>query len=117
MADEAFTVHPDALRGYAGLLERNNGYLREMRTYVDGPTSETKGLMGVMFIFQSIAEELASWQRGILNQMTQKLADTTNGVRHAADSYAGTDIKSATELDKTMPTAPNDKPGPGRGAI
>jgi hypothetical protein len=73
--------------------------------------------MGVMFIFQNIAEDLASWQRGILTQMTQKLDDTTNGLRQAADSYASTDNKTAAGLDKTMPTAPNNNPGAGRGAI
>jgi hypothetical protein len=73
--------------------------------------------MGVMFIFQNIAEDLASWQRGILTQMTQKLDDTTNGLRQAADSYTSTDNKTAAGLDKTMPTAPNNNPGAGRGAI
>jgi Excreted virulence factor EspC, type VII ESX diderm len=116
VADEGFAVHPEALRGYAGLLDRNNGYLREMRVYLDGPGSDTRGLMGVMFLFQAMAEELAAWQRGILDQMTQKLADTSNGLRQAADSYATTDTKHATEMDKTTPTAPNRNAGSGRGA-
>lgn len=117
MVAEAFVVQPSALHGYSGLLERNTGYLRNMREYLDGAGNETKGLMGVMFIFQQMAEDLARWQRTILDELTRKLADTTTGLRQTADSYARTDAASAAELDKTMPTAPDDGRGPGRGAI
>lgn len=48
MADEQFRVRPDALAGYAGLLERNLGYVGKMRVYLDGPGSETEGLQGMM---------------------------------------------------------------------
>jgi hypothetical protein len=44
MAEAQFSVEPDAVRGYAGMLERNLGHIGEMRTYLDGPGSETTDL-------------------------------------------------------------------------
>lgn len=116
MVDEQFLVHPDMVRGYAGLLERNNGYVGEMRTHLDGPGSETKGLMGLMFQFQQIVENLNAGQRETLNTIQQKLAATAQGVRATADEYARTDAKSAAEMDKIVPKAPDTDPGAGRGA-
>jgi hypothetical protein len=44
MADEQFTVYPEALKGYAGQLDRNTGFVGDMRTYLEGPGSQVDGL-------------------------------------------------------------------------
>jgi hypothetical protein len=106
MADEQFAVRPDALRGYAGLLERNHGHLGEMREYLDGPGSETEGLMGLMFQFQNLVEGMVATERQTLNTMLSKLGATVAGLRSTADDYAGADADSAAELDKAMPKPP-----------
>lgn len=106
MAEEQFMVRPDALRGYAGLLERNHGYLGEMRVYLDGPGSQTEGLMGLMVQFQNLVEEMAVAERDTLLTMLAKLSGTIQGLRETADEYAGADAASAAEMDKIAPEAP-----------
>jgi hypothetical protein len=117
LAEEQFSVQPDAVRGYAGLLERNLGYIGEMRTYLDGPGSETTDLGGLMAQFQNLVEDISRAQRDTLNTMQQKLSDTINGVKATADQYANTDAKHAAELDNVVPKAPDDGKYPGKGAI
>lgn len=117
MAEEQFSVQPDALRGYAGLLQRNLGYIGEMRTYLDGPGSETTDLGGMMTRFQNLVEDMSRAQRETLNTMQQKLTATINGVKATADQYANTDAKHAADLDDLVPKAPDDGKNPGKGAI
>jgi hypothetical protein len=103
MADEQFRVRPDALMGYAGLLERNLGYVDKMRVYLDGPGSETEGLQGMMARFQNLAESMAATERDTLTTMLSKLDGTIKGLRETADEYTRTDTDNAAALDKTMP--------------
>lgn len=106
MADEQFVVHPETLGGYAGLLERNHGYVGEMRVYLDGPGSKTDGLMGLMFQFQNLVEGMVTAERDTLNTMLAKLSATAQGLRDTADEYARIDATSAAEMDKIVPKAP-----------
>lgn len=106
MAEEQFVVRPDALRGYAGLLERNNGYVGEMRVYLDGPGSQAEGLMGLMFQFQNLVEGMAAAERDTLHAMLTKLGATIQGLRETADEYVRIDTNTAAEMDKTVPKAP-----------
>jgi hypothetical protein len=115
MAEEQFVVHPDALRGYAGLLERNHGYVGEMRVYLDGPGSQTEGLMGLMVQFQNLVEDMAVAERDTLLTMLAKLSGTIQGLRETADEYASTDTASAAEMDKLAPTAPEGGARSGQG--
>lgn len=106
MAEEQFMVHPDALRGYAGLLERNHGYAGAMREYLDGPGSQAEGLMGLMFQFQNLVEGMAKSERETLTTMLTKLGGTIQGLRETADTYAGIDAGAAVEMDKIAPRGP-----------
>jgi hypothetical protein len=106
MAEEQFVVRPEVLRGYAGLLERNHGYVGEMRVYLDGPGSQAEGLMGLMFQFQNLVEGMVAAERDTLNTMLTKLGATIQGVRDTADEYTRIDANSAATMDKTVPQAP-----------
>jgi len=117
MAEEQFLVHTEALRGYAGLLERNHGFVGEMRTYLDGPGSETTGLMGLMVQFQNIVENLAAGQRATQAEMLEKLGATVQGLKDAAAEYERIDGNSAAELDKIVPKAPPPPPSGGMEAV
>jgi len=114
VADEQFAVHPEALRGYAGLLERNHGYTGRMREYLDGPGSRTEGLMGLMFQFQNLVEGMAAAERDTLATMLAKLGATTQGLRDTADEYAGIDAATAAEMDKIAPKTPTGGTRPGQ---
>lgn len=103
---EKFLVHPAALDGYAGLLERNNGHVSAMKDYLNGPHAEAKGLMGVLFPIQNVTEQLAAWQGEVLADITEKLAATTEGVRETAGTYGEIDHAAATRLDKAATKAP-----------
>jgi hypothetical protein len=116
MAAEGFVVHPEALTGYSGLVQRNAGYLVGMGTYLNNQAGSSEGLEGLMYPLKAITVRLASWQRDILSEMNRKLADTGSGLRSTANGYANTDTKAAAELDKTMPYS-DDGQNPGRGAI
>jgi hypothetical protein len=106
MAEEQFTVRPDALHAYAGLLERNHGYVGKMREYLDGPGSRTEGLMGLMFQFQNLVEGMATSERETLATMLTKLGATVQGLRATADGYARVDANTAAEMDKIAPKPP-----------
>jgi hypothetical protein len=105
---EKFLVHPAALDGYAGLLERNNGHVSAMKDYLNGPHAEATGLMGVLFPLQNIAERLAAWQGGVLAEITEKLAATTEGVRDTATTYSEIDHAAGARLDEIAAKAPVD---------
>lgn len=106
MAEEQFAVRPDALHGYAGLLERNHGFVGEMREYLDGPGSRTDGLMGIMVRFQNIVESLAAAERDTLATMLTKLGATVQGLRETADEYTRIDARTAAEMDGMAPRGP-----------
>lgn len=112
--EEKFLVHPDALRGYAALLERQLGYLREMQSHSTW-TAETRGLQGIMVRWHNQADELYRWQSDKLADMVTKLGATVQGLRATADAYQNTDVTQAEEFDKKVPTAPETNPGAGRG--
>lgn len=105
---EKFLVHPAALDGYAGLLERNNGHVSAMKDYLNGPHAEAKGLMGVLFPLQNVTEQLAAWQREVLAEITEKLGATTEGVRETAGTYREIDHAAATRMDEAATKAPAD---------
>jgi hypothetical protein len=106
VADEQFLVRPEALREYAGLLERNYGYAGEMREYLDGPGSQAEGLMGLMFRFQNLVEGMVASERDTLTTMLTKLGATIHGLRETADTYAGIDASTAAEMDKIASKGP-----------
>lgn len=116
MAAQGFVVHPEALKGCSGLVQRNAGYLVGMRTHLDGQAGLADGLAGLMYPMQEAVRLLADWQHDILTEMNRKLADTGSGLRSTANGYANTDTEAAAELDKTMPYS-DDGQNPGRGAI
>jgi hypothetical protein len=116
MAAEGFVVHPEALKGYSGLVHRNAGYLVGMRTHLDDQARLEDGLEGLMYLMGDVVRLLANWQRGILTEMNRKLSDTGSGLRSTANGYANTDAEAAAELDKTMPYS-DDGQNPGRGPI
>jgi hypothetical protein len=107
VAEEQFMVRPDALRGYAGLLERNHGYAGKMREYLDGPGSQTEGLMGLMFQFQNLVEGMVRSERETLTTMLTRLGATIQGLRETADEYASIDANTAAEMDKIAPRGPD----------
>ena len=106
MAEEQFAVHPEALRGYAGLLERNHGHTGQMREYLDGPGSRTEGLMGLMFQFQNLVEGMVAAERDTVATMLSKLGATIQGLRETADEYANVDAATAAGMDNIAPTVP-----------
>ncbi|HEV7648484.1 MAG TPA: hypothetical protein VGP26_10010 [Actinophytocola sp.] len=114
MTDEQFVVHPEALRGYAGLLERNHGYTGQLREYLDGPGSQAEGLMGLMFQFQNLVEGMVAAERDTLATMLTKLGATVQGLRETADEYADVDAATAAEMDKIAPRGPEGGTRPGQ---
>lgn len=117
MAEPAqFVVHPVALRGYAGLLERNAGHVSAMKQHLVGWGYLTADLHGVLGMFVGEIERIADWQCDLLDRIHGKLGDTVRGLEATADTYARTDAGAAADLDRQMPTAPEYDPS-GKGAI
>jgi hypothetical protein len=91
------------------------GMSGEMRVYLDGPGSQTEGLMGLMVQFQNLVEDMAMAERDTLLTMLNKLSGTIQGLRETADEYVGADAASAAEMDKIVPKAPESGTRSGQG--
>ena len=116
MVAEGFVVHPEALKGYSGLVQRNAGYLTAMSVHLDDSAGLEDSLQGLMYLMGDVVRLLSTWQRGILTEMNRKLSDTGSGLRSTANGYANTDARTAEKMDKTMPYS-DDGQNPGRGPI
>jgi hypothetical protein len=98
---EQFRVHPPALVGYSGQVDRNVGYVQQMRAYIADHGSKTDEMEGLLSGLVSGYKPVLEWQLGILQAMLDKLPKTAEGLRQTAGAYEKTDKKKAADLDKS----------------
>ncbi|MDQ3403362.1 MAG: hypothetical protein M3548_08200 [Actinomycetota bacterium] len=84
---EKFSVEPEQLRGYAGLLDRNAGHFATIEAHARGKGADTSGFTGLLSLLAPVVDGVAGLYGETLQFANQKLVKVKDSVEAAATAY------------------------------
>lgn len=107
-----FSVDPGQLRAYSKLLERNSGYLAQIKAHFDGEmVLESSDGVWIQTIIDAhdalVARTTDSFAGGV-----EALAASATELNTVAGYYESTDQAAAANLDASMPSVDRPDVGP-----
>ncbi|MFU8850722.1 hypothetical protein ACNAW0_07020 [Micromonospora sp. SL1-18] len=107
-----FSVHPPALRTYAGQLAEADRAANTAKDYVHKHGSFSMHERGLLGMAAPGHRNLVAALDKLLGHL-HELADASGtALKHVADRYEHTDVEVASDLDATYPSVP--RPSPSR---
>lgn len=84
---EQFTVVPEELRGYSGLLDRNAQHFLTIKDHAVSKGGDTSGFTGLLTLLHPVVTGVANLFGETLDFANNMMTKEAEGLRKAADHY------------------------------